>query len=110
MASISAGVPYENHTNNLYGKSTYELITVPFFVNNINMTCRSKTCSAYGVECIPTECDSEANFKHKRCYEAVGGISDMVHWNDFCAIPLPLINPIQRVYKVLISNQISRLA
>ena len=76
----------------------FELTTVPFFVNNIKMTLRSKTYSAYGVEPYSHICGSEANFKNKRCCEAVDGISDMVYWNDFCAIPPPLITPMQRLY------------
>ena len=65
----------------------FELTTVPFFVNSIKMTLRSKTCSVYGMEPHSHRCGSEAYFKQKRCCEAVGGILDMVHWNDFCAIP-----------------------
>ena len=56
----------------------FELTTVPFFVNNIKMTLRFKMCSAYGVEPHTHRCGSEANFKHRGCSEAVGGISDMV--------------------------------
>ena len=79
-------------------KPPFELTTVPFFVNIIKMTLRFKKCSAYGVEPHSHICGSEANFKHKRCCEAVGGISDMVYWDYFCVIPPPLINHMQRVY------------
>ena len=56
MASINAGVPYENRTKDLY------MVSPPFELqfHSLSITLRPKTCSAYEVELHTYGCGSGA--------------------------------------------------
>ena len=62
MSAINAGVPYENHTKNLY------MVSPPFELefHSLSIKLRPKTSSAYGVEPHTHGVGGRgANFKHK---------------------------------------------